>query len=205
MLQLAGQQFPQCFVGGAIKKVTVPTNITALEDLSHATKNNATYDWRRDDMTCSEYFRRSSRKGTIHQRLQRRYKAERSIQNPICDRSAISHAKIAASEVIISYVSRISLLSLITSAQNAYRHVATEGIGGRTCMNRRSNVQGRIIENPDISIPAYVFQVARIDQGQLPHSISWLTTTVDVTFFTVFRNSFAFNTAFSRYIQTGIL
>ena len=73
--QMANQMLPQCFVGGAIRKVPVPVpsidDTVWIEKPSKALSQYIACAWRNDDMTFKEYLRKASRSGTIHQKLKR--------------------------------------------------------------------------------------------------------------------------------------
>ena len=92
VLQMAGQQFPQCFVGGHIRKISVPIpTIPAGEDTlvlsrpSEAIELYQTCSWRGDGMTFKEYLRKSGRqKGTIHQKFRRLHK-KLEVKEPLED------------------------------------------------------------------------------------------------------------------------
>ena len=85
--QMANQMLPQCFVGGAIRKISVPVPIVDdtvwIEQPSKgAIAAYMSCTWRGDDMSFKEYLRKASRSGTIHQRLKRLYDSL-NLQKPL--------------------------------------------------------------------------------------------------------------------------
>ena len=74
--QMANQHLPQCFVGGIIRKLSVPVPAVDekgvwMEKVPKALSQYMACTWRRDDMTFKEYLRKASRSGTIQQKFQR--------------------------------------------------------------------------------------------------------------------------------------
>ena len=79
VLQMANQNLPQCFVGGHIRRLSIPVPVVDDETISFekpasVIRQYMSCPWRREDMTLKEYLRKASREGTIHQKFKRRHK-----------------------------------------------------------------------------------------------------------------------------------